>query len=396
VIASAFYIDVVWIGKPYFYLMPLAIILFMMRMAWGVWDRNDLLVLILSVAVLIALIPKAIMSSDPLSHLYIFNILILPVIYVCAKRLIPRDIISLLKLSYVLTFVIFLVELFYRFMNPVVAGKIVDAELISFENFYMYKMSSLMYTNSNGVGMHAAFMLATLLSIMLITKEASKKNIDISGRVYFRRLTSFSLCCVMLFFSFGSLSRASIFICFTLIALYFFLSSKSLQKLSILAFPFFAIISTSSVFIILSSNGLNVSDGSFLTKFEIFNNLVYYFGAAPAINIIFGNVLDLPYLIFDGFEGYVGHTHYFDILFTFGFFLAPLYVVLLFLPMLWYKKASLLFVGCFILIGMSNIRIFAHYLFLYLGLVMAFFDSFKRAVSENDKDFIQALKSKNP
>lgn len=381
---TALYIQLPIVGKPYFGLTVIALGAFCSSLIRRRFiSIDELAVLGVSLVLLVVMIYKAAFSYSPVDHLYIFNLLLLPIAYLSVQGIANTDqIVRYIKLGFHITFVVFFAELVYRLLNPSFGGKIVDPGEVEGGSFYLFKISSLMYTNSNGVGMHAIFMLAFIFSLYgpstTRNNEVLKKNKLSRGFFWYAFIS-------LLFFTLGSLSRAAVGVFLLLSLLYFMFSSSARLRF---AFSALFLLVVPLLFVLVPRVvELFASDGSFWTKFQILNNLVMYLQEASLIQILFGNNFDPPLSIYPGFVGYFGHAHYFDIVFRFGLFGGLIYLSLFFLVLAKLRWRGVLFVLGFIILGMSNIRIFGHYLFLYMGLLLAL-PSLLRRMERSGRDML--------
>ena len=149
--------------------------------------------------------------------------------------------------------------------------------------------------------------------------------------------------------------------------LYCFYVNKNFRRVLVIISPVFILP------IVISVYSMITSDHSFVTKLEIFNNLYSYMQNSDLINLIFGNALNDPKEIYNKFIGYYGHTHYFDLIFKGGLLITILYTFMICSPAIKSRLISLFFIVPFILLGLSNIRIFAHYIFYLMPFYFIFF-----------------------
>lgn len=355
-LGTVLYIDTP-IGKPYFILTCFAFFFVFL----SIFKRNKIdfsATIIISLFVLTFYISKLVLSDSPSDYKYVLNILILPIVYLSMSRLSIREIISILIICLSLSVVIFGVEFIYRIQHPVIGGAVVGAENESSGSFYMYKESSLMYNNSNGVGMHIAFFVVLILSVFKCDRN---KNIMQGYQKKIFKIILFIYCLLL----FGTLSRAAIFVVFLAFILYASLNNKKLALyIYILISPFILI------FLGFEFSKINITDQSFLTKFEILNNLLSYLNDADLSQILFGNVFNHYSTIYSGFIGFVGHTHYFDLIFTSGLIGSFFYIFLLIAFGTESKSYSFLFLLVFFVLGFSNIRLFGHYIFYVMAVIL--------------------------
>lgn len=185
-------------------------------------------------------------------------------------------------------------EAYYRISNPVF---FVDFAEKGREDlaFYYYKINSIMYQDSNFVGLF----ILSLFFFLFYLKEYTRKK-------YF---IVFSLLTILIF---ATISRASILALLLFVILYPF--RQKIYKYRIFIF-IFSIILAFTLFPILSK--YRTIDDSFSTKFEIFDETIEYISNANFINLLFGvgfgnavEVLDIgahnffvTYLVESGFIG---------------------------------------------------------------------------------------------
>lgn len=362
-LATCMYIELPIVGKLY---VPLLGISFLFLLYLTISTRKVVLniqsyflVILFSVYFF-----KMMLSSVPSQHLDIFNILlaILVFISICQSSLI--NILKGLRFYFYFSIPIFVYEAYFRFSNPLVGGRVVDGQSsVDGSSFYMYKINSLMYTNSNGVAMHLMFSIAFLFSLLLYFNDN-----DIKGIKYFDKKYIKILIFVFLIFTSLTLSRAALAVFLILLLFYVYSKFKLSRLLFILLFPW-----ATFIFGFYLDSIMNIEDGSFETKFEIMNNLVRYLNDASFLQIMFGNNLNDPSTIYNGFTGYYGHTFYFDLIFKGGFTFAILYILSLATPFIYAKKYYIFFCVAYILLGLSNIRIFGHYLFYFMPIYCVLF-----------------------
>ena len=187
-------------------------------------------------------------------------------------------------------------EAYYRISNPVF---FVDFAEKGREDlaFYYFKINSIMYQDSNFVGL---FVLSIFFFLFYL-KEYTNKN-------YF---LLFSLLTILIF---TTISRASILALVLFVILYPF--RQKIYKYRIFIF-IFTIILVFTLFPILLE--YRTIDDSFSTKFGIFDKTIEYISSASFINLLFGvgfgnavEVLDIgahnffvTYLVESGFTGLI-------------------------------------------------------------------------------------------
>lgn len=160
-------------------------------------------------------------------------------------------------------------------------------EGLSFDTFYFFKMSSIMFFDSNYVG---SFLLV-FLSLNTIVKYDSKTI----------KILSFVAIYVLIFLT---LSRAAIFTSSLLFLLWMFLKLPLRYKPFFLSFLGFV---TLIGFIAYGTN-LTISDGSLLTKFEIFNSLSRFFNQDIFISL-FGMGYEIGGYLYSYMSGGYAHVH---------------------------------------------------------------------------------------
>lgn len=121
---------------------------------------------------------------------------------------------------------------------------------LSADNFYVFKYGSFMFTDSNGL----AVILVSLLSLCLIVRS--------------RMLVTWTLLLILLCFSRSAYFGALLTL---LIYMFLFCFQSSIKK--IIAFIVFLIIIFLPINYFLLNHHFQISDGSLLTKFEIFSHL---------------------------------------------------------------------------------------------------------------------------
>lgn len=362
------YIQVPIIGKPYFFLTGIALcvsLCALIKRSSISWD--ELIVLGVSSLLLFVLVEKIFLSADPAAHLQVFNLLLLPLSFLSLRGMSdPTLAVRYVKASYHFAFLAFTVELIYRLLNPSFGGRVVDPGEVEGGTFYLYKISSLMYTNSNGVGMHALFMLAFLYALYgpwTRKNLAVLKQHGLTGHFFLYAFLG------LFIFTVGSLSRAAVLVFLAMSLLYYMFSNfRRLQFSLILLLLFLTPVAFFTVSLVVD---FFAGDASFSTKFQILNNLIKYLREASVLQIMFGNNFDYPLDIYPKFVGFFGHTHYFDIIFRLGFFYGGLYLLLFVFLAVKLRWRGALFLLSFVTLGLSNIRIFGHYLFFYMGMGLA-------------------------
>jgi hypothetical protein len=358
-IAVALYIELPIIGKPYVLLLVFSMLLTSISVL--IFFKSIRFYGVLSVVMLVFVIYlfKFALSDTPGNYLFIFNILVFPVTMLSLSRIHPLDFRNIIIFFLTMTVITLTYEVIYRFSHPVIGGQALDfGEVSDGSSFYMYKITSLMYNNSNGIGMHVTFVIGLLLSILYKNSNSVNEDFIKSKYVKIFIFTYFVFCLL-------SLSRAAIIVSVLLFFLYIYLTNRKFFILTNFSMPivFFCLFS-----FILYNHSNVIHDASFITKFEILNNLIVYLGDASIVQILFGNVLNDYYDIYPNFVGFVGHVHLFDLLFYGGFVFSIAYIAMFFCLFAKCRLASLFIILPFIVLGLSNVRLFAHYLFYILAL----------------------------
>jgi hypothetical protein len=356
-LSVALYIELPIVGKPYILLLAISFCFMILKVTHEKRICVSFPVLFVMVFFIVYLFKMA-LSYDPLNFKYIFNILVFPIVYICGRGL---NIIQKNKILFVMLFVsvfVFIFEAYYRFSHPVVGGaELVEGQVREGASFYMFKINSLMYNNSNGVAMHLTFLVSLILSLLMFSKKkAYFNNRQLKCLVIY--LIIFLVLTVM------TLSRAAMLTELILLFLFLTIRFQGVFKFNILFLPIISFMLIIGVVL-----RIEIDDVSLLTKLEILNNLLSYLKDASIGQILFGNVLNDYGLIFNGFKGYYGHTHYFELIFTGGFVFSILYLLMLLVISTYIGKNSIFFLFAFFILGFSNIRLFGHYLFYVMALL---------------------------
>lgn len=355
--ACALYISIPVVGKPYNVLFIISFFLSMLIVF------NNKKIVCIDAALFCFLIfvfyfCKFIFVDNYANYFFIFNAMNFIMALIVMSSVDLKYNLILVRYSVLLTFLVFAFEAYFRFTNPYFGGVAHSSSIDNVDlsdNFYIYKVNSLMYLNSNGVGMHAVFLFSLILYVKTHLEFIRKSFFFYKSELNFYLFFSLVFCAL-------SLSRGAVLICIVILMLYFFEKLKSFYKyISIL--PLIPVFSLFIFFIYEKTT----QDESFNTKFQILNNLIFYLKSTDIFHLLFGNIYGDPYKLFYGFVGFVGHTHYFELIF-FGGLLGLLFFTLFFLTLCNHDRyLFLFFIVPFVLLGFSNIRIFAHYLFFYLG-----------------------------
>jgi hypothetical protein len=358
------YISLPIVGKPYFYLVSLLFLILGFKILSTKISIYELVMYVFVFVLVIFMTFKAAFSLTFSEHKYVLNPLILFATILIGKDLAAAQVGKSIKVLFIMSFFVMGYELYYRFNNPVVGGHSIDTELVDDLAFYAYKINSLMYENSNGVGMHLIFM-----SVILFTLFSGVRNVYREFLVRGKIGLKFFICSNILIFLLllGSLSRAAILVYILLLFVFLFSKIKFYSKIILLYFLFTFL----GFFIVFSPSYLEflVLDESFMSKFDIFNNLFKYVEISSFFDLLVGNTLENPELIYGGFVGYVGHVHFFDFVFRLGLLLTFVYLFIFFLISFKLGSKSLFFLLAFFILGLINIRLFSHYLFFFMGLL---------------------------
>jgi len=366
-VSCGLYISLPFVGKPYnilFVILMLFSILYILKRS--VLPNSGLVFVVLSIWLFYFI--KLWFMADFLSGVFIFNVLNFLMALIIFSKVDIKSSFLAFRFGVIITFISFFIEAYFRFNNPYFGGATQDIGFSGADlkdNFYIYKINSLMYLNSNGVGMHAVF----LFSFVLYLKSILRVN---RGEpLYFHKYELNYYAILIFLFSILSLSRGAVMICIILYLVYIFNFLKVKLKIytALLMVPIFILL----LFNLFSQYSV---DGSFLTKLEIANNLFLYLNQVEFFELIFGNVYGDPYKIYNGFKGFVGHTHYFELVFFGGLLGTILFILFFFLISLKNKFIFLYFTFAFIILGFFNVRIFAHYLFLYIGWTVVLHNKF--------------------
>lgn len=248
-------------------------------------------------------------------------------------NVVPKETIrnSFYMLKYI-TLVLFLVEVIYRFQNT-------EAKH-SYFYFYDYKHNSIMFPDTNATGVCIEFFLCFLFYL----KE--RKII----KIYFIEIL---ITIVLLILSF---SRAAVFGVFCLLVCWYFIKSRSLLI---------------KIFIILSAfvGGLIIgiyflSDGSFLTKIDLFVQTANYIKEIDLFHFFIGNGIDSS----RKFLSRYGHT--FVTLYIIELGILSLNILfILFLVAIIKTKYALFMIIPFVTTGLSYMPYVIPFFFLYLGFI---------------------------
>ena len=279
------------------------------------------------------------------------------------KFLKKEQVLSIIKWLFYFTFVYTLIEAFWRWTHPTMfrEGAIVTKEVES--SFYMYKMNSFMFMDSNFVSLITLIM--TFLAFYILT------NIKKDDKFYKFMFWAFAILTCL------TISRAAIFaIIITIILYYSFDTFKGglryLKKIPILTFKMFIFIPIAVVGIFLFFYGifLFMSDASFLTKIEIFSDLVEYLTSVPMVNKLIGCGSDKGNMLY-----YFGRpTHALIPTYIVWYGIIELFLIILFWTQIAIDtkyKSLLTFIAIFI-VGFSLSSANIHILYISLAIITYF------------------------
>lgn len=229
---------------------------------------------------------------------FIFSILVFIVVYSLLSTISLNNIINLSKYLIYFSLPLLIIESIYRIINPPVEkiDLLVNAGREDIM-FYIYKFNSIMYQDSNFVGL---FILSLFFFLLYLKQYTCKK--------YY---LSFFILTILLF---ATISRASIFSIVVFSFLYVF--RQIIYENRKLIF-FVSLILAFILFPILFE--YRMIDDSFSTKFEIIDKTIEYLSKASLTNLLFGvgfgnavEVLDMGahnffviYLVESGFIGLI-------------------------------------------------------------------------------------------
>ncbi|WP_449549907.1 hypothetical protein [Lelliottia amnigena] len=186
--------------------------------------------------------------------------------YYCRNRFIKAH--TLLNI-FLLYGIIFVIDGLWRLSHPYLDNvEKLDSLGIGFQ---IYKVNSLMYLDSNFVGLEAVFILSVIVYLM--------KDLRLSGYYLLKYLTVISCLILGVLLSF---SRAAIIAMIIMFVMNLLLSNRRLIFLSFFLVPIFLFI---VIEIVLSKFE---SDISFTSKFHIISYTLDYMSTASLTNIVFG------------------------------------------------------------------------------------------------------------
>lgn len=276
----------------------------------------------------------------------VFNVIIMLLFSIGLLKVRDKDLSLLINCTVYLSILIISIETSYRISNPKIGSSMPEARTLDFfDNLHAFKTNSLMYSTSNGTAYHLLVILAMVLFVYRY-----KINVNANWLAQ-------TLIVILITLTF---SRASYICAIVLYLIRFVLMWQKEHKIlmagaiALLIFP-------------LAIKFLG-EIGTLSTKFEILNNIIAYLSNASFFNLLFGNAYTPPSVAYSFFDGYVGHTHYFDLIYYLGFIGTIFYLFVFVIPYCWKGILGAVFVILFLLIGLSNIRIFSHFMLLSFAL----------------------------
>ena len=207
------------------------------------------------------------------------------------KFLNKEQVLNITKWLFSFTFIYTLFESFWRWTHPTMfrEGVIPTKEIEN--SFYMFKTNSFMFQDSNFVSLITLIM--TFLAFYILTNIKKGDNFYKFMFIAFAVLTGFTI------------SRAAIFaMIVSVIAYYSFDTLKGglryIKNITILTFRMVIFIPLAIIgtFIFLYGIYLFMSDGSFLTKIEIFTDLLEYLHSMPLLNKLLGCGSDIGNMLY--------------------------------------------------------------------------------------------------
>ncbi len=352
---SGFYITKLPLSPIYFFILfgsYLASIIFFLSKS----IKFDKAMILASILLVYLVITQLLLTTPNLSAFigFIFSLIVFLIVSIVLNKTDSTTILQLSEKLIYFSLPLLIYEAYYRISNPVY---FVDFAARGRDDlaFYYFKMNSIMYQDSNFVGI---FILA-LFFFLLYIKQYTKR------KYYF----SFSLLIILIF---TTISRAAIISLIVFLSLYtfryFFYKYK---KLVILISTSLAIIFIPFLFTI------RTLDDSFKTKFAIFERTYDYFINTNIINQLFGVGFGNAYEVLE-----IGaHNFFVTYLVESGFF--GLFIVLNFwLYMLLktkYKIGIVMFP--FLLCGMSLASGAVPYLYVMFAVILVL-ESRKNKIEE--------------
>mgnify|MGYP003984176115 CR=1 FL=1 len=263
---SGFYITVLPLSPIYFFvLFGILLSIFILLIKSSI--KNSLEIYLSFLILLYFSISQQIFFIPNISTYVNFNfsIVVFIVSYVILYKTNSNTIINISEKLIYFSLPLLMFEAYYRYTHPI-SGDIYIEKGREDLLFYIYKMNSVMYQDSNFVGI---FILCLFFFLLYIKQFGEKK--------YY---ISFSLLIIL---TFATLSRASI------ISLVFFsilyLARKKIYKYRYLV-TIITVISITLLFPILIE--YKNFDESFATRFHIFDNMMLYLSNTDLISLFFG------------------------------------------------------------------------------------------------------------
>ncbi len=279
---------------------------------------------------------------------------------------------KIVKGLFVISALVFLIDFFYRVNNSV-------SRYSGLLAFYNFKLNDLMFMDSNWPGFMSMLLFSTLIYLK-DNKFLNNKHIIIFSFILVAQ----------------TLSRAALASC---IAVLFFSKFMRFNKrvkyyIIVLGFPFVICL------LILLLTKLN--DGSYLTKLELLQGMLYYITHFDMHTLLWGNYPDACHdnLIFMHvwLGGHLYMTRYIDFGFITGFF----EFTFLFLICLYTKFKALYIILPFLMAGMSFAPWYLPYMYCLLSLIYVLENNLYKVSTDNGtnktfrikKDLIQIFKIK--
>ncbi|HAT7659164.1 O-antigen ligase family protein [Enterobacter hormaechei subsp. xiangfangensis] len=269
------------------------------------------------------------LNSSPGLVINIIITIMSPIIvsYYCRNRYIKAH--TLLNI-FLLYGVIFVIDGLWRLSHPYLDNvEKLDSLGIGFQ---IYKVNSLMYLDSNFVGLEAVFILSVIVYLM--------KELRLSGYYFLKYLTVISCLILGVLLTF---SRAAIIAMIIMFVVNLLLSNRRLVLLSFFLVPAFLFI---VIEVVLSKFE---NDISFASKFHIISYTLDYISTASLTNIFFGvgigNSIDAI--------GMGAHNLIVTFFIESGFFGLTLFLILLSVNCYYLKSDAFIVVMPFMIAAMS-------------------------------------------
>ena len=259
-----------------------------------------------------------------------------PIGCVIFDQLTRKQIITICKYILLVTCIILIIDCIYRFLHPTEL-RWVD----SFTFFYKYKMSSIMFTDTNDVG------ILILLTMGLTLYLKSSKMLKIS---FYIQLLFF----VLLILSFSRAAIVAYLISYFILNVY--------NRLNILGrFIANIIIMVAVVYLFI----LFLSDGSFLTKIEILQKCYTYILNANFCDLLFG----IGYAQSETALGIYGHNYIVLYLVEFGLIGLILFSVTVLSIYMQTNSFAKYLIYPYLIAGLSFAPYILPYFFLYSAVI---------------------------